>query len=125
MRAFLTAKVPRRLPSTPVNLYKMSGRDGVFMSGGLLLALVGLQLTLGKPINPEEALLNPGTVAVFESDSGVLIHCKDNRDYQQCLAGHDQRGGPLVLLLGNSQLHAINQYKPGQMGAPLILHRAL
>jgi hypothetical protein len=103
----------------------MSSREGLFMAGGLLAAVVGLQLTLGKPINPEEALLNPGTVAVFESDSGVPIHCRDVRDYQQCLAGHDRRGGPLVLLLGNSMLHAINQYEPGQLGAPLTLHRAL
>ena len=104
----------------------MSGRDGLFMAGGFVLGLLGLHVVLGKPLNTETALLNPGTVAVFESDSGVPIHCRDVRDYQQCLAGHDRRGtGPMALLLGNSMLHAINQYQAGQVGAPLLLHRAL
>jgi hypothetical protein len=73
-------------------------------------------------VNPEEDLLNPGTHVLFEKVNDRKIHCKDCRDIKDCILGHVQSGVEnTVVLLGNSQIHAINQYRQGEPGLPSLL----
>ena len=47
---------------------------------------------------------------------------RDRRTRTRCIRGAKQSGTATVFLwLGNSQLHAINQFKPGDVNAPPIL----
>ncbi len=76
--------------------------------------------------NPETDLLNKGTTAIFEKDTNnKFIHCNSSTNYDLCLKDHNRRGGELIVWFGNSQLHAINQYKEGQNSAPFLLHQLL
>ena len=76
--------------------------------------------------NPETDLLNKGTTAIFEKDiNNKFIHCNSSTNYHLCLKDHNIRGGELIVWFGNSQLHAINQYKEGQNSAPFLLHQLL
>jgi len=76
--------------------------------------------------NPDTALLNKGTTALFQNDKdGKYIHCNSSENYTFCVNDHLERGGELAAWFGNSQLHAINQYIEGQDTAPLILHNML
>ena len=76
--------------------------------------------------NPETDLLNEGTTAIFEKDiNNKFIHCNSSKNYHLCLKDHNRRGGELIAWFGNSQLHAINQYKEGQNSAPFLLHQLL
>jgi hypothetical protein len=90
---------------------------------GSVFSTIALTILLKKvQVNPEEDLLNPGTHVLFEKVNSRLIHCKDCRDIKECIDGHNQSGVEnSVVLLGNSQIHAINQYLPGQPGAPSLL----
>lgn len=56
-----------------------------------------------------------------------IIHCSDLRDLKDCSDSYKNIGDkmPVVLWLGNSQLHAINQPKDDDEVAPLHLHRKL
>lgn len=94
---------------------------------GSVISTIALTSLLKKvQVNPEEDLLNPGTHVLFEKVNGRKIHCKDCSDIKECLDGHNQRGVQnAVVLLGNSQIHAINQYQLGQPGAPSILFDSL
>lgn len=94
---------------------------------GSVISTIALTILLKKvQVNPEEDLLNPGTFVLFEKVNNRKIHCKDFRDIKECMDGHDQSGiENTVVLLGNSQIHAINQYQQGQPGAPSILFDSL
>jgi hypothetical protein len=92
-----------------------------------VLAGVWVQLAFaGRETRFEELGLGRETTPVFARSGDVPIHCVDLRDADSCLAGLRARGSqPSALWLGNSQLHAINQYQAGQETAPAILHRLL
>jgi hypothetical protein len=93
----------------------------------ILLAGVLIQLVFGgRHTNFEELALGQETSVVFGRDGGVRVHCMDLRDLEECMDGlGPRRGDPVALWLGNSMLHAINQYQPGQEVAPALLHRRL
>ena len=58
---------------------------------------------------------------------GVQFHCYDLMDSDECINGH-KKSKPredVVLWLGNSQLHAINQFKVGDTTAAHKLHQNL
>lgn len=67
----------------------------------------------------EENTVAMGTVV------GIKVHCHDLDDIAPCLAGYEQSGDgrPVTLWVGNSQVHAINQYHPGEETAAPELHR--
>lgn len=66
----------------------------------------------------EQVTLAKGTTAVYASVGSDRIHCADDRDIAQCLSGAARRGARgAVLWLGNSQLHAVNQFHPGEHSA--------
>jgi hypothetical protein len=94
---------------------------------GLVFSAVLLLLaSSGKAINFEDLALGKDNSPVYAEYRGVKIHCTGVDDAEYCLDGARKRHLPkLALWLGNSQLHAINQNKPGQENAPPILFRYL
>ena len=62
------------------------------------------------------------TTSIFSMVDGIQIHCSDSRDIVNCIHGARVRHAlNSVLWLGNSQLHAINQWHKGEKNAPPIL----
>ena len=51
-----------------------------------------------------------GTTTSLASVNGGRVHCHDLDDAEQCMAGYKKTANdrPVVLWLGNSQVHAIN-----------------
>jgi hypothetical protein len=96
--------------------------------GALLAGLWLLQLHgRGERAADFEAhALGKRTVSHFATLGETPIHCRDLRDAELCLAGHARRGArPVVLWLGNSQLHAVNEYEPGDETSASILWPSL
>ena len=49
------------------------------------------------------------------------IHCSDLKDLNLCIDGYKiDKNNPVILWLGNSQLHSINQYQLGDETAAVI-----
>jgi hypothetical protein len=94
---------------------------------GTVLAAFGLeQVSRASNEDFEAAALGAGTISHFAHEDGAPIHCRDLRDADQCLAAHARRGAPPVALwLGNSQLHAVNDYRDGDETVAPILRRSL
>lgn len=70
--------------------------------------------------------LGEQTAPVYGSLDGAKIFCGTLDETRECL--NSARASPLanrVLWLGNSQLYAINQYRPGDETAPIVLARLL
>lgn len=62
------------------------------------------------------------TTTVLAKIGNHHIHCQDNRDAADCIAGAIERHAERsVLWLGNSQLHAVNQWKNGETNSTPIL----
>lgn len=92
----------------------------------LAIALLWLAGANAREKRFEEFALAEGTKSLFASLDGHKIHCAGLWDLQECISGWKSRGSrPVVLWLGNSQVHAVNQWQPEQENAPPILHRAL
>ena len=94
---------------------------------GIMLALFLLRFRYGeKRTNFEELALGDGTSSLFCEYQGFPIHVKGIGDLRPCIQGWHIRGkNPVVLWLGNSQVHAVNQLKLNQKNAPPILFRRL
>jgi hypothetical protein len=100
---------------------------------GLLIAFVFLQ---NRASTQEEA--NDVTNFALGNNNGIpprrvddiLIHFREKPDFQkdvdECLKGYSKSGlDALVLWLGNSQSHAINQMQDGQETAAMMVHRRM
>ena len=74
----------------------------------------------------EKALNNKNTVnlAIYKNNK---IHCHDLKDLDDCIGDYKKNSDSkiLVIWLGNSQLHAINQYKSGEKTSTFNLHKYL
>ncbi|MGJ0513402.1 SGNH/GDSL hydrolase family protein [Methylocystis sp.] len=94
---------------------------------GFILALAGLEYARTHVlVKLEEAALGTQTQMVYESGHGERILCQDARENRLCEAAYEKAGyPPVVLWLGNSQLPAVNRYKPDDATAPTLLHDAL
>ena len=97
---------------------------------GIVLGLFLLNTMLTPNVikrNFAELALNEETTVKFAEISSAPIHCKDLTDVDNCLAAYFDIDGksPVVLWLGNSQLHAINQAKPKDQPAAYFLHPTL
>jgi hypothetical protein len=94
---------------------------------GTCLAWIALaSVFLDRKTNFEDAsALGAATTAAFAAVSGYPIHCSDSRNSNACIQGAKARGATKsVLWLGNSQLHSINQWSPGETEAvPRLFHR--
>jgi len=100
----------------------------------LLPLMIGFVLSLtifnvmfvGINTDFEELALDQETVSVYPDRDGIIIHCKGVSDSAQCINGFNQSAFlHAALWLGNSQLHAINQYVAGQKTGSYILHDKL
>lgn len=94
---------------------------------GGILAFYFLNLAIGGAGTNFEDAKNFGmkTTSIFADDGNYQIHCSDSRDINQCIEGSRVRNySNSVIWLGNSQLHAINQWKHGQTNSvPILFHQ--
>ena len=104
----------------------LSKKNGISILIGLLMGILLLNFFLpkkGSEIRLEEFALGENTKKSMASVGNINIHCNDLKDLNLCIEGHkvDKNNSPVILWLGNSQLHAINQYQPGnETAAPQI-----
>lgn len=97
-----------------------------WVAGAVVGLLVVKALYAAAQTDFEAVTLAKGTTTVRANVGSFPIHCEDDRDWARCVAGAKARGVRRVALwLGNSQLHAINQFKPGDVNATPLLHDAL
>jgi len=73
----------------------------------------------------ENLALGKETTVSFGVVDGMAVHCQDLTDLDDCLLGYEEEGNqrPVMLWLGNSQIHSINQYQLGEETAAPELHR--
>lgn len=73
----------------------------------------------------EDLALGKETTTTFGKVSDLRVHCSDLSDLVECLQSYEKTGSgqPVLLWLGNSQVHAINQFKLGEETAAPELHR--
>lgn len=93
-----------------------------------LLAATGLLIwgSAGEKTDFGVLAFGDETALVYGQVDERPIHCCDMHELQPCLDAWRARGGKQVVLwLGNSQLHGLNQAKPGQQVAPELLHPAV
>ena len=94
------------------------------VAGGVVAALALSLLFSRQSTDFANLALAEENTSLYASNDGYPIHCKGIEDAPACIEGHEARGKkPLVLWFGNSQLHAINQFEPGQENAPPLLFR--
>lgn len=92
----------------------------------LVLSLVlGVALAgriAGSATNFEDLALGDQTASVFGSVNGDKVFCGSIAEAPECLGPARQRNlAKRVVWLGNSQLHSINQPKPADRTAPVLL----
>lgn len=95
--------------------------------GGIISFAALSSLFIGRITDFEDAsTMGAQTTSIFSRVNGYLIHCRDSRDGDECIEAARVRGVEnLVLWLGNSQLHAINQWQKGEVNATPMLFREL
>jgi len=95
---------------------------------GSLLAVISLNYFDSK-INPElnfeEFALGSENTSSLEFVNNIQVHCYDLNNVNKCLEGYknSRPDEEVVLWLGNSQLHSINQMKVKDLTASHLLHR--
>ncbi|MDC0988829.1 hypothetical protein OAR24_05340 [Candidatus Pelagibacter sp.] len=109
------------------NIFK---ENGMSILVGLLMGILILNFFLpkkGSQIPLEEFALGKNTKTSMASVGNKKIHCSDLKDLNFCIEGYkiDRNNSPVILWLGNSQLHAINQYQLGNETAAPQIHRIL
>ena len=96
---------------------------------GLLIGTLVLYFfTTDKKITKFDQLALDEDVSVqFGVVNNYKIHCADLTDINECLTSYKINGNnlPVTIWLGNSQLHSINQFKPGDETSSIKLHRNL
>ncbi len=91
-----------------------------------LVALDYLSTDSGNEKDFEELALGDEASSYFGQVDGVPVHCKDLENAHLCIDGYKKATvNDVILWLGNSQVHAINQMKQGDETASPILHRGL
>ncbi len=95
---------------------------------GIFIAIIILYFT--APLNNsnqkfEDLALGEDTKNVIGKVDGIKIHCHNLTDYEDCLIDYSNYGDneKITLWLGNSQLHAINDYRDGQKTSPMIFFK--
>ena len=96
---------------------------------GAAIGIVALSALLPELPNSaafEDLALGLETHPFYARFDGHPVHCKDLTDVESCLSARRESGiEDVVLWLGNSQLHAVNQLKAGETSAADRLHRWL
>ena len=96
---------------------------------GMLIGIVLLNFFLFKnedENNFENFALKQNDKTLMASFENEKIHCSDLKDLELCLKGYKKNSkNPVILWLGNSQLHVINQYQAGDETAAKLIHSLL
>jgi hypothetical protein len=93
-----------------------------------LIAFFIIDHFFGEKRHFEDLDLGSQTSSYFALIDSAPIHLSSSRltDFKQLVKGWHNRGEkPVLLILGNSQTHAINQLKAGQANYPEILFKRL
>ncbi len=91
-----------------------------------IVSLIYLSSTSNTHGQAEDFALGEETTSYFAEADGFPVHCNDLTDADACIDGYERTtGNEVVIWLGNSQVHAINQMKEGDETAAAILHRKL
>jgi hypothetical protein len=91
-----------------------------------MLSVCLVVITVGNRQTAFEDVAIVDGESYYASIAGVRIHCTGVADADACIDG--AKGHPedsVFLWLGNSQLHAVNQYRPGDVNATPLLHEQL
>ena len=72
----------------------------------------------------EDLALGEDNIKFMGTANGIPIHCSDLSDLEKCRSGYEinDKEIPVILWLGNSQLHAINQAQPNDNVSSSMLH---
>jgi hypothetical protein len=95
---------------------------------GCIIASILIQICfVGIKTDFEDAsTFGAETTSLYSVYDGKRIHCSDYRDAEQCINSLKEMDSKnIVLLLGNSQIHAINQYKFGDQTVSALLFPSL
>ena len=82
--------------------------------------------SLPNKVNLNELALGKDTSSYAALIGNDQVHCHDLEDAESCFLGYKKNrntNDEVILWLGNSQLHSINQMKPADETAIPILHR--
>lgn len=71
----------------------------------------------------DEAALLEGTTGIRGEVNGRQVHCANSNDADVCLKNINKE--KIILWLGNSQLHSINQKMADDQPAPSLLHKKM
>ncbi|MEM9820477.1 MAG: hypothetical protein AAF985_05375 [Bacteroidota bacterium] len=85
---------------------------------GIFIGFLVLWKVTQRQVDFENLALGKETKTYFAQKDGAPIHLKtmDTPEWKQMKAGWKQRGSKeVILVLGNSQTHSINQLKPGEV----------
>ena len=119
------------------DLKKSPSRRAIYLTLPLLISFIGSVILLNylapdnaeSKVNYEELALGVNTSVYKLKDSNTQIHCHDLKDFSECIDSYYKKAKDtgiyedVVLWLGNSQLHSINQMKFGDETSTPILHR--
>lgn len=94
----------------------------LLLGGVIAFAVLSLSFVPDETNFEASATLGTESTSIFGSLGGFPIHCSGSRDADNCLAGQKSRKAKqAVLWLGNSQVHEVNQWQPGETnGSPLL-----
>lgn len=98
---------------------------------GFLISIVILNYfstdSLENQVNFDELALGEDTSLYLAQVDNIQVHCHNLEDASHCIDGYNKKSEDInddvILWLGNSQLHSINQMKTGDETATPILHR--
>jgi len=98
----------------------------IVVSSLVSIALFSFYLRFITPVNFDELALGEEATPVFNYIDSKSIHCQDLIDADKCITEYKESNiENLIVLLGNSQIHAINQSKAGDETLVPIIHREL
>lgn len=101
-------------------------RSLIIIVASFCLSIIFLKLfvnSLGDHKPLEDAALLEGTTVIRGEVDGKLVHCFNRNDADLCLNNIDKE--KIVLWLGNSQLHSINQISPNDQPSSALLHQKI
>jgi len=98
----------------------------LFIGGAVALIALNSSFVPDETNFEASATLGARTTPVFSSANKFPIHCSGSSDAENCLAGQkSRRATQAALWLGNSQVHEVNQWQPGETTASPLLFDSL
>jgi len=103
------------LPMLPISLGAIIGISFLYF----------FYASIDPDVKFEELALGEENTSSVELVNGLNVHCHDLTDSYKCIDDYknSKLEDDVVLWLGNSQLHSINQKQPGDVTAGYILHK--